>query len=331
MKPRPPFVKQRWFIALAAVVSVVGGLLGIVAGIKPYFERRPPPSASQNTEIIFDRSAGMAQPLADGTAKLDLARQAVEKVLGHEIVGDNLALRTFGGACPDRLTHPPPTLAFRPESAVRVRAAIKGLEPDGNATLVASIRDAIVDFSDAARFAEHGKRIIVITGNLDGCGDDIARDVVPLLERLGKDTQGKPRIVLDLDFIGIGMDSAAKLKLDHYAEQTGGAAHFADDLQQLDNVIEIIEVARVTRAGNAVSGVLNASAELLSPAIIGLKNKDYAAAERGLQNARGEFARSETLLQDLVKRQTSELDAQWEVQYRLIIKPPAKAASCKAK
>jgi hypothetical protein len=86
----------------------------------------------------------------------------------------------------------------------------------------------------------------------------------------------------------------------------------------LDNVIEIIEVARVMRAGNAVSGVLNASAELLSPAITGLKNKDYAAAERGLQNARGEFARSEVPFQDLLKRQKSELDAQWEGQYRLI-------------
>jgi hypothetical protein len=318
MKPGLPFDKQRWFIALAAVVSVVGGLLGIVAGIKPYFAPAPAPSAAQNTEIVFDRSAGMTQRLADGTTKLDLARRAVEKVLGHEIVGDSLALRALGGACPDGLTHPPPTLAFRQESAVRVREAIKELEPKGDATLVASIRDAIVDFSDAARFAEHGKRIIVITGNLDGCGDDIARDVVPLLDRLGKDSQGRPKIVLDLDFIGIGMDSAAKLQLDHYAEQTGGAAHFADDLQQLDNVIEIIEVARVMRAGNAVSGVLNASAELLSPAITALKKKDYAAAERGLQNARGEFARSEVPFQDLVKRQKSGIDAQWEGQYRLI-------------
>jgi ABC-type transporter lipoprotein component MlaA len=49
-----------------------------------------------------------------------------------------------------------------------------------------------------------------------------------------------------------------------------------------------------------------------------LKNKDYAAAERGLQNARGEFARSEVPFQDLLKRQKSELDAQWEGQYRLI-------------
>jgi hypothetical protein len=262
-KSRPSFYKRPWFIGLMAAIGVVGGLLGIFKDIMPYFEPKPAARVSQNTEIILDRSEGMAQPFADGTTKLDLAREAVDRVLGHEIDGDNLAFRVFGGSCPDGTTHPPPTFPFSQNNAGRVREEIKGLkakDAKGKAALIAAIRDAIADFSDEARFAGLGKRIIVITGSLDACGNDILRDVVTKLNKLEKGSKSK--IVLDLDFIGIGLERAAKLKFDSYAEQTGGAAHFADDLQQLDNVIEIIEVARVMRAGNAVSGVLKASAEL---------------------------------------------------------------------
>ena len=302
--PRPSFDKRRWFVGLAAVIGVVGGLVAIFNGVAPYFTPKPAASVSQNTEIILDRSESMARRLDDGTTRLDLARKAVDRVLGHEIDGDNLAFREFGGACPDGVTHAPPTLSFSQENAQRVRDEIKGLNAKGKATLVAGLRDAIADFSDETRFKGLGKRIIVITGNLDACGDRFEHDVVDKLNALKKGSDSK--IVLDLDFIGIGLEPAARSKYDEYAEQTGGAAHFADDLQQLDNVIEIIEVARVMRDGNAVSGALNASAKLLSPAITGLRNRDYAAAERGLQTAREELARSDIPFQGLLKRQSSE-------------------------
>jgi hypothetical protein len=313
-KPRPSFDKQRWFVGLTAVIGAVGGLVAIVNGVVPYLAPKTAPSASQNTEVILDRSESMTQRLADGTTKLDLARQAVERVLGHEIVGDNLALRAFGGGeCPNPLARVPPTLSFSQDSARRVLERAKELNAAGKAALVASLRDAIADLGET-RFKDLGKRIIVITGSLDACGDNFESEVVQKLKILRE--KSNSNIVLDLDFIGIGLEPEQRSKFDEYAEKTGGAANFADNHRQIDNVIEIIEVARVMRAGNAVSGALSASAKLLSPAIAGLRNKDYAAAERGLQSAREQFARSKLPLDDLLKRQASqELSGHWNEQY----------------
>jgi hypothetical protein len=318
----PSFVKQRWFIALTAVIGLVGGLVAIFNGIKPYFEAKPSARALQNTEIVLDRSEGMKQRFPDGTTKLDLASRAVDLILRNEILGDNVAFREFGGSCDDDHIHLPPTLPFSEDNAARIRKKIEpnALVPKGKATLVAAIRHAIADFADAQRFGGLDKRIIVITGNLDACGNEIVK-VVAQLNKLANDSQGKRKesIMLDLNFIGIGLDSAAKLEFDGYAERTGGSAHFADNPQQLQNVVEIVEVARVKRAANAVSSILRASAERLSAAITNVGKKDYTAAERGLQQARDEFADSELPFQDLVKRQTSaQLSARLSTQYRRI-------------
>jgi hypothetical protein len=87
----------------------------------------------------------------------------------------------------------------------------------------------------------------------------------------------------------------------------------------VENVVEIMEIVRVKRAASTVSGLLKDSVELMSPVITKLRGKDYAAAERGLQQVRDRFARSEIPFQDLGKRQASEqLSAQSTAQYRRI-------------
>jgi von Willebrand factor type A domain len=310
------FNKRRWFIQLTAVVGLVGGLLAIMNEIKPYFEAKPPRRVLQNTEIVFDRSELMNRRLQDGTPKLEVARKAVDLVLRNETVGDNLALRAFGGACADESTQP--ALPFDLDNAARVREKIQNLKADGRATLIAAIRAAIADFDDEARFGGVNKRIIVITGNLDACGKSIL-EIVQQLNRLSKESQPGGSIVLDFDFIGIGLDSVAKQEFDGYAERTGGAAHFVDDPRELESLVEIVEVARVTRSAKAVSELLDASILRLKPVIEELLKKDYVAAERDLQQARDEFARSELPFQDLIKRQNSEqLSPQLSAQYRRI-------------
>src|SRR6516164_6158231 len=96
---RPTFYKQRWFLGLTATIGAAGGLVAVLNGIAPYFEPKPPARIAQNTEIILDRSNGMQQRVADNITKLDLARQAVERVLRNELASTNLAFRAFGGSC----------------------------------------------------------------------------------------------------------------------------------------------------------------------------------------------------------------------------------------
>jgi len=313
------FVKQPWFIALTAVVGLAGGLVGIANGIKQFRKADPPVRFSQNTEIVFDRSDGMKRVVAAGKTKLDLARDAVDLILRNQILGDNLAFRDFGGSCQEDRT--PPTLPFSQENTPRIRQKIqdKAYVPNGKANLIAAVRHAITDFADKERFDGVDKRIIVITGSLDECTDRIA-DVIPKLNELAEDGNGKRKgIVLDLNFIGIGLDAAAKLEFDGYAERTGGSAHFADTAEEIRNVVEIVEVARVKRSATAVSGILKVSAERLSPVITSIRAKNYAAAEQGLEQVRIEFAGSEVPFQDLVKRQTSDgLSAQLTAHYRRI-------------
>jgi hypothetical protein len=81
----------------------------------------------------------------------------------------------------------------------------------------------------------------------------------------------------------------------------------------VENVVEITEIVRVKGAANPVSGLLKDSVELLSRVITKLRDKDYAAAERGLQQVRDQFARSEIPFQDLGKRRASERAVKWAV------------------
>jgi hypothetical protein len=301
------FYKRHWFIGLTAVIGLIGSLVGIITGIKSYLEPKPPARLSNNTEIVFDRSKGMTP------TKLDLARNAVDLILRDKVLGGNLAFREFGSrSCTESYT--PPTVAFGKDNVERIRKIAKAVVPDGEAALIAAIRHAITDFNDSQRFGDVFKHIIVITGNLDSCDKQIV-EIVQQLNNLPP----TDRITLDLNFIGVGLDSEAKSKLDGYAERTGGSAHFADNPDELKNVVEIVEIARVRRAGESVSDVVNASAKLLRSVIMQVKAKDYAAAELGLKSAREELARSNLPFQNLAKRKDSEqFDPQYTEHYRRI-------------
>jgi hypothetical protein len=305
-----PFYKQRWYLGLAAVVTLVGGGgLAIFKEVLPFFQTKP--SQAPNTEIVFDRSEGMDQSFSGMPSKLEGARKAVDVVLRGEVLGDNLAFRAFGGRCDANYT--PPTLPFSEKNAEAIRKKTEELKPEGQATLVLAIKQAIADFKDATRFGTGSKRVIVITGNLDACN----MQVTAVVEDLAKVRDINAKISLDFDFIGIGLDYAGKAQLDDLADKTGGKAHFAENRQQLENIISAIEYERVMRAGSAVLEVLKYNVQRLNAVIGDLKRDDYTAAEHDLQQARNEFDRSELPFHDLGKRQTSE-------QYRQIYQAAGK-------
>jgi hypothetical protein len=91
-------------------------------------------------------------------------------------------------------------------------------------------------------------------------------------------------------------------------------------------VVEIMKIERVKRAANMVSGLLKDSVDLLSRVVTKLSDKDHAAAERGLQQVRDQFARSEIPFQDLGRRQASgQLSAQLTAQYGRIYQAAKKS------
>jgi hypothetical protein len=313
-----PFDKQRWFIQLGAVIGLIGAVVGIVMAVRPLFDSKPD-KAAQNTEIVVDRSQRMAGPIQGpgSPSKLQVAQDAVKLVLQTETRGDNLALRAFGGQCADDAK--PPQVPFARNDADRVRQELAGLKPDGEAPLVAALFAAIGDFKDP-RFDDVNKRIIVITGGKDGCRHNIEK----IGERLkGENPAGvKGAIKLDLNFIGIGLDTEAKQEMDAMAERTGGSAHFVDDPAQLGHVIEAMEARRVTRSAILLNEFLNASTDSVNVVIAAQNKQDYAAADAALKQAREQFDKSELPFQNLEKRQSGE---QYAALYRQIFEAANKS------
>jgi hypothetical protein len=314
------FDKRRWFIQLTAVVGLIAAVTGIITGIVPLFDRSLK-KVSQNTEIVFDRSKLMDGSL-QGQPKLKVAQDAVDLILRKETVGDNLALRVFGGKCTDDAT--PPLVSFGQDNAARVSKELSTLKAEGDATLIAALHAAIADFNDEARFGGVSKRLIVITGSKDQCSGKI----LEIVQQLNRNNQAgaKGAIQLDLNFIGIGLDTAAKQELDQMAEHTGGAAHFVDEPGQLQHVIEVMEVRRVTRSATLVNELLNASTDGVNVVIANFNKQDYSAAESAFKQAREQFDRSELPFHDLEKRQSSEqFSAELTALYRLIFEAANKS------
>jgi hypothetical protein len=317
-----PFHKQRWFLQLGAVIGLISALVGIVMAVRPLFESKPE-QAAQNTEIVVDRSQAMGGPIhgPGSQRKLQVAQDAVNLILKTEASGDRLALRAFGGQCADDAK--PPQVPFPRTSRSdtdRVRQELAGLKPDGQATLVTALFGAIGDFKNKELFDGVSKRIIVITGSKDACKGDIQK----IAEQLkGENPAGvKGAIKLDLNFIGIGLDTEAKQEMDAMAERTGGAAHFVDDPAQLSHVIEAMEARRVTRSAILLNEYLNASTDSVN-VVIGAQNKqDYAAADAALKQAKQQFDKSELPFRNLEKRQSGE---QFAALYRQIFEAANKS------
>jgi hypothetical protein len=293
-----PLYKKSWFLTLTALVGLVASGLGIQKSCDP----GPPKAVYENAEIVIDRSRNMATPFDGSETKLAAAEEAVALVLKNQgLERDNLALREIGGSCDGGATGP--QLAFSVTNEGPIMKRIHALKPEGEATLVRSVLQAIVDFNDVTRFKDVSKRIIVITGSSDACGmsEETVREKLDSLKRAGSQIQ------VDFHFVGVGLDDSGKAQLLGLAKQTGGEADFADTRQELrDKLREIVQDEPVVRGANAVLEILNSSVDRLNPVVDDLKRNDYEAGRRDLDLARAEFRRSDLPFQDLGKRGASD-------------------------
>jgi len=238
-----------------------------------------------------------------------------------------------GGDC--NATQPAPLVSFGEDNASRIQRAIKSddFPAENRAALVAALFAAIGDFNDVKRFKGVKKSIVVIIGSnfqeegqksgdyKDECGRNIVEIKQQLDERNNTPAGKDDPILLNLDFIGIGLNTLDKRALDMIAAKTGGAAHFVDEARQVGHVIETMEIRRVARTAKALLEVLNANTASLQAIIGELSDKKLKAAGDDIQLARDKFDRSKVLFDDLNQRQTSALNPeQYTEKYRAIYK-----------
>ena len=321
-----PFYKQPWFVgitSLLAVVATVAGIWRLMFPAHPPPRPPPPPAVYENIELVIDGSFGMDQ-LFDGTTKLTAAAEAVRLVLHREgLERENLALRVFGGPCDATATEP--TLAFSTQNERPITEAVQALRAQGEAPLVRAILQAITDFGDLTRFKDKSKRIIVITGTATGDDkkDRCGMSVESIKQKLSRQDPNSKQIEFSFHFIGVGLDDAGKSYLGSFAGRIGGKADFADNRQQLQDLLSSVVAAdnpqkpkdvpgsvaereSVSQEGQAVIENLNSSTNSLHTVIGDLNRRDYGAAERDLEQARIVFRKSASAFEELGKRQTSD-------------------------
>jgi hypothetical protein len=229
-KAVPTFPDRPWYKRTNAILSLSGGAIALIASVaglwKILFD---PPSVMTNVEFVVDVSEGFGAPLA-GLTKSTATAEAVSNGLTGVSSTDNIAVRTFGGACDSSGTQL--ISDFGRNNLNKVGAALQAAKFRGRRPLVRALIEATGDFNDYERFGNKIKKLILITGGLDNCPDTSASpdlDKIRISSRLAS-----MKISMDVVVIGVGIPLSQRDELASIAAAAGGMALFADSKEQIE-------------------------------------------------------------------------------------------------
>jgi hypothetical protein len=253
----------------------------------------------QNIEIVLDRSEAMSQPFA-GRTKIKVATEGIaKKVSGPGAQHENLALRSFGGAC-EKAGSTKLEVDFAKNNGGKVSDAVGALTLSGQPTQAAALQGAISDFDDVRRFEGVSNRIVVISGSQDYCDPRKAESVYRRLKAHGI----KP------DFWYIAMDIPPDQMQDvkKLASATGGRFFPVRNQAEFDKAMErIFEIEPVISDISAVLKMLNGVVSHLNSAVRRVDREDYEGARGEIASGRTLLAESGKQFRDLDARQTRDI------------------------
>jgi hypothetical protein len=259
----------------------------------------PPEKVPQNIEIVLDRSEAMSQPFA-GRTKIKVATEGIAKMVsGPGAQQENLALRTFGGAC-EKAGSTKSEVAFAKNNGGKVSDAVGALTLSGQPTQAAALEAAISDFDNIPRFEGVNNRVVVISGSRDYCDP---RKAVAVNRRL-RASGIKP------DFWYIAMDIPPDQMEDvkRLASATGGQFLPVRNQAEFDKAMErVFEIEPVISGISAVGKMLNGVVSHLNNAMQSVERKDYEGARGEIASGRNLLAESGKQFRDLGARQTREI------------------------
>ena len=182
-------------------------------------------SPAMGLVVAFDKSGSMAD-LVSGVAKIELARQAVRKVLDAVRPTDPIGVVAFDAA--PVIVSP---LAAAPDPQ-RLSEALRVIDPGGST----AIAPALMQAADWLRRARVTRRHVLLVSDGRTAPADAER-----LRAIVRDGG------FELSVIAIGADADRRF-LEELATGTGGRAYFPDDLRQLP-VLAAREAARASGGG----------------------------------------------------------------------------------
>ena len=178
----------------------------------------------QRVILVLDASGSMWGQI-DGTAKIEIAKEVVGKVVGNWKPEDEIGLVAYGhrvkGSCDDIevLMEPGPL------DAGDFMARVKALSPKGKTPMTQAVRQA----AEALKFTERKATVILVSDGIVTCDPDPCA-VADELEKLG--------VGLTVHTVGFGLDDkGAVAQLQCLAEKTGGIAVVADNASELEEAL----------------------------------------------------------------------------------------------
>ena len=190
-------------------VALAAGLIGAL----------PSAVADENVMIVFDGSNSMWGQI-DGTAKIEIARDAMDNLLGEWTETHNIGLMAYGhrrrGDCTDI------EMLVTPGEGTRagILEKINGITPTGKTPLTGAIELAATTLS----YADAPATVVLISDGLESCDRDPCA-VSEALEQAG--------VAFTAHVVGFDLGDADASALSCIAENTGGqylSARNADEL-----------------------------------------------------------------------------------------------------
>ncbi|MFP4451699.1 MAG: vWA domain-containing protein, partial [Rhodosalinus sp.] len=179
----------------------------------------PAAAADQNVMIVFDGSNSMWGQI-DGTAKIEIARDLMENLLGNWAETRKVGLMAYGhrrrGDCSDIEI----LVAPGEDTRAGILERIDGITPTGKTPLT----DAVEKAATALSYTDAPATVVLISDGLESCERDPCA-VSEELERAG--------VGFTAHVVGFGLDDEDAGALSCIAENTGGqylSARNADEL-----------------------------------------------------------------------------------------------------
>lgn len=260
--------------AAAALAVVAAPFVAAPASAADDGKKIPP------TMLVLDGSYSMVEKDVDGRARIDVAKEAANKVLTK--IGDatDVGLLTYGTkvsngpddkveGCKDITLLAEPVSGKVDELKDKVNEVTpKGFTPIGKALQAAA--EALPDSGD--------RTIVLVSDGADTCAPPPVCEVAQELARNGVD--------LVINTVGLLVDKTAREELECIAEATGGSYADAKDAEQLIQGVEEAATGQkvgggsrgntVPGTGGESTGVGGGAYEPTSPELEGATSKDAA-------------------------------------------------------
>ncbi len=164
--------------------------------------------AAEQTIIVLDASGSMWAQI-DGTPRIAIAREVLDKVLGDLPADRELGFMAYGhrkkGVCSDIELLVPPAAG----TAESIREAAAKLNPKGKTPLSEAVRQA----AEALRYTEDAATVVLITDGIENCQLD------PCV--LGRELEAAG-VNFTAHVVGFDLKSGEGAKVACLAEETGG-------------------------------------------------------------------------------------------------------------